>query len=251
MLRATPYAIPDAIPIAVTEAGDNVYLDEFSARDESLVPSPSGAEWFPFTKNRFSIFIAGVPNAGKSYFTAQLLKLFPETYEVLLFTDLEENDANFKDIKQKVWKIKMKPEILKKINMDVIRARVKNPICVFDDIDKMSSPTISKLTKDLLHSILLKGRGHDHSADIHCIVTYHALNGGLETKTLIENCEYLCLFPLSTLFRQMEYFLSKVGLKTKEIHDLVDFCKKRGIRKIIIKKTAPLYIITQNFIKLI
>ena len=255
MIRVSPYPIPlpGTKPIACTEYNEQALYDDRLPFNTSPVSSYSGAEWLPIPNGRFSLYVAGVPNAGKSYFTAQILKLFPKNYEVLLFSALDEKDSNFDDIPQKIWKINIFSEKFNELNLATIKKLVKNPICVFDDYDDIPDPKVAKSVLGLLNEILLKGRAHEKgSSDVHIIITSHFLNNSLKTKGPIENCDFLCVFPLSTLQSQMELLLcTKVGISKKDLLELISFCKNNKIRKIIVKKTAPQFIITQNLIRLL
>ena len=60
--------------------------------------SLTGADWRPVFNDRMTMFIAGAPGAGKSYLAKQMINLLPSTYDILLFTALEEKDGNFDDL---------------------------------------------------------------------------------------------------------------------------------------------------------
>ena len=121
-------------PIAKTEAGDVAYyttehVDDYDlVSDEDLYGKPqasfTGAEWMPCFNDRMTVFISGVPGAGKSWLAKDLIGLLPSTYDILLFTALEEKDGNFESLgKERLFKIKMTPENLEKINLAEIRKR--------------------------------------------------------------------------------------------------------------------------------
>ena len=90
--------------------------------------SLTGTDWRPVFNDRMTMFIAGAPGAGKSYLAKQMINLLPPTYDILLFTALEEKDGNFEDLgKERLYKIKMTPETLSKITLAEIRSRAKSP----------------------------------------------------------------------------------------------------------------------------
>lgn len=218
--------------------------------------SLSGEEWNPAITNlgRLTAFIPGNPGAGKSFLANQLIELLPQNSEVLLFTALEEEDGNFADLKDRLYKIKMTPENLRQITLSNIRKFSKNPILLFDDIDKIRDKQVEKLTYALLEDALANGRGHkkhDGKGDIHVIVTSHSLNDYKKTKYTLENSDYVAIFPQSTTYAQMRRLFEKIGL-TKEMCDHVMELGKRGdVRRVIIRKVAPMYIITGDSITLI
>ena len=90
--------------------------------------SLTGADWQPCFNDRMTMFIAGTPGAGKSYLAKQMINLLPSSYDILLFTALEEKDGNFDDLgKERLYKIKMTPEVLSTITLAEIRKRAKSP----------------------------------------------------------------------------------------------------------------------------
>lgn len=200
------------------------------------------------------MFIAGNPGAGKSYFASEIIDLFPEDSEVLLFTGLEEKDGNFDHLKGKLYKIKMTEENLSRLTLSEIRRRCRNPILLFDDIDKIRDKKIEKLTFALLEDALANGRGHrkhDGEGDIHVIVTSHALNDYRKTKYTLENSDYIVVFPGSTTFKQLQLMFKKLGLAEELCREMYDIGKKGLARSVVIHKTTPMFLIAGPLIKLI
>lgn len=251
------------IPIANTEEGEIVYFKEpdvemlrqidpkkrrslmRSLRKKERIYSESGQVWLPdfLATGRASVFVAGSPGVGKSYFVARCLETFPEDYKVMLFTALTEEDDNFKDLPQEIFKVKMVPEILRKINLATLRNRSKNLILVFDDFDNIPKGKILSEVQRILHDALANGRAHsdDESEDrnIHVFVTTHALNDYMKTKYLLENSNYVVLFPQGTTFCQLLRMGQKIGLSQAQVTEL----RNSGERSVIIHKVPPLYVI--------
>lgn len=219
--------------------------------------SESGCNWYPeiLENGRLTMFIAGNPGAGKSYLAKELIEELPEEFEVLLFTALEEDDGNFKDLGSRLHKVKMVPDVLKRITLSEIRKRSKYPvILLFDDIDKIRDKSVEKLTYAILEDALANGRGHrthDGAGDIHTIVTSHSLNDYKKTKYSLENSDYVSLFPGSTTKAQYDRMFQKLGLPSYLCEKTYDLGKKGQIRSVIIKKVAPMYIIYGDAIELI
>lgn len=254
MIRVYPTPIPSPNRLAVTAYGETAVYDERGPHDDEEVSSFSGEDWLPFPSTRLTIFIPGIPGAGKSYLTKEIISLYPESAQVILFTALEEDDDNFKGLPQTIWKIKLNEKNLKEITLSKLRERIpdKVKIAVFDDIDKIRNSKINELVQKLMADILVNGRGHKNKIDdIHFIATTHTLNDYQKTKYLTENCEYIALFPLSTLEKQMIVLTDKIGLDKKTTQILTSFCKENSIRRMIIKKTAPQIIIIGHLIKLL
>lgn len=249
-------------PIAYTPSGDTAYyvdpetvsgvIDIDDTKREAF--SPSGEPWYPnIYSHRFTIFIPGNPGAGKSYLASDLINMFPRDHEIILFTALDEEDGNFDIFKDRMYKIRMEPENLEKINLTTIRKHCKHPILLFDDIDKIRDKRVEKLTYAILEDALANGRGHrkhDGVGDVHTVVTSHALNDYRKTKYTLENSDYIALFPGSTTYRQFETMFKKLGLSDELCKEMFDLGKK-GVRSIIIHKVSPMYLIAGPLIKLL
>ena len=241
------------------------YIDPALMRDtgmlgevkiEKTAESPSGDEWFPsiLDNGRLTAFIPGNPGAGKSYLAKELINLLPSDYDVLLFTALEEEDGNFADLKQKLHKIRMEPENLKRLTLSTIRKVSRHPVLLFDDIDKIRDKEVEKLTFAILEDALANGRGHkahDGEGDIHVIVTTHSLNDYRKTKYTLENSDYVAVFPASTTYVQLRRLFEKMGLDKDLCDRVVEAGKGCMIRRAIIHKVSPMYIIIGGTIELL
>ena len=113
--------------------------------------------------------------------------------------------------------------------------------CIFDDIDKIRDPTVSKLTIALLDNIVANGRSHG-GKQINVIVTSHALNDYRKTKYSLENCEYWVIFPAKTIKMQVTTLLKKIGLEKENLYHE---------DRLIIHHSVPLFIITSRSIRLL
>lgn len=251
--------------LARTRYGEKAYyLDHRFAENFSMplmseplpVSSFSGSEWLPdmLSNGRVSIFIAGNPGAGKSYLAKDIIRTLPKDYDVILFTALEENDGNFEEFKDRLYKVKMTPENLKRITLSAIRKRGKHPVLLFDDIDKIRDKTVEKLTYAILEDALANGRGHtkhDGEGDIHVITTSHCMNDYKKTKYAIENSDYVAVFPQSSTQTQLERLFLKLGLDKEWVKKVMYLGRRSDVRRVIIKKFTPMYIITSHTIELI
>lgn len=253
--------------LAKTEVGERAMY--VNPRDlHILVPpgsdtafSPSEEEWYPSILNngRLTAFIPGNPGAGKSYLANELINLLPDDYQVLLFTAVTEDDGNFSALGDRLHKIRLEPENLSRMTLSTIRSVCDHPILLFDDIDKIRDKAVEKLVFSILEDALANGRDHSKNGDddkrgerdIHVIVTSHSLNDYRKTKYTLENSDYVAVFPQSTTYMQMKRLFEKLGL-TKELCDRVIQSGKSGqVRRVIIHKVAPMYIIIGDEISLI
>ena len=250
-------------PCGAGESGDDSGSDmddDFSSDDymhERPLTSFTGANWRPTFKDRMTMFIAGTPGAGKSYLAKEMINLLPATYNILLFTALDEKDGNFSDLGEgRLFKIKMAPDVLSKVTLAEIRKRATSPqtILLFDDVDKIRDPKVQNLTFAVMNDALANGRGHEKhngEGDIHVICTSHSLNDYQKTKYTFENSNYVALFPGTTPTLQMYRMFDKLGLDKKLCQKMMRLGRKQEIRSIIIHKVVPMYMIFGNKIMLL
>lgn len=251
--------------LAVTRSGERAYyIDPMDIRKLGIEYDPSrtrgiaesGDEWFPsiLDNGRLTAFIAGIPGAGKSYLAAELIQSLPADYQVLLFTTITEMDGNFRPFASRVHKIRMEVENIKKMTLSVIRRVCRHPILLFDDVDKIADEKLASAVVKLMGDALANGRGHerhDGVGDIHVICTSHALNDYRNTKYSLENSEYVAVFPGSTTFAQLLLLFTKMGLDRDLCRKVFDLGKKCAVRRVIIRKVAPQYMIIGNEISLL
>ena len=258
-------------PIAATDAGDEAYYttsygskfgensdseDDDEDFDLSIHGRPltsiTGADWHPCFNDRLTMFIAGTPGAGKSYLAKQMIKLLPDNFDILLFTALEERDGNFEDLgKNRLYKIRMTPEVLSSINLSEIRQRTKGnqTILLFDDVDKIRDSKVQNHVFALMNDALANGRGHekhDGTGDIHVICTSHSANDYQKTKYTFENSNYVALFPGTTPPLQVHRMFDKLGLSKELCNQMIKLARAQKIRSVIIHKVVPMYMIFGN-----
>lgn len=234
--------------------------DDITSRDflyGKPVQSLSGADWHPHLNERLTMFIAGAPGAGKSYLAKQMIKLLPSSIPILLFTALSEKDGNFDELgKDRIYKIKMTPEVLSSITLEEIRKKCQSSqaILLFDDIDNIHSNKIQNLTFGIMNDALANGRGHekhDGNGDLNVICTSHAANDYTKTKYMFENSNYVALFPGATPPMQMYRMFDKMGLDKDLCMRMIKLARSQKIRSIIIHKIVPMYMIFGNKIMLL
>lgn len=250
--------IDGAVLLATTPLNEQAwYFPPGTCEGEEGACSASGEDWVPafLQSGRMTMFVAGNPGAGKSYLSKEMILSLPQSYKVLLFTALSEDDGNFRDIgEDRLFKVRMEPDNLKNITLEAIRARCKNCILLFDDVDKIRDKTVEKLTFAIMEDALANGRQHrthDGEGDIHVIATSHALNDYKKTKYTLENSDYVALFPGSTTKAQYDRMFSKLGLSQEICDETFERGKRGEVRSIIIHKSAPMYIIAGDTIHLI
>lgn len=213
--------------------------------------------WRPVFNDRMTMFIAGTPGAGKSYLAKEMINLLPRDIKILLFTALEENDGNFDELgTDRIFKIKMVPDVLSKITLAEIRERAggKQAILLFDDVDKIRDPKVQNLTFAIMNDALANGRGHtkhDGTGDLHVICTSHSANDYQKTKYTFENSNYVALFPGTTPPLQMYRMFDKLGLDKELCKQMIHLARTQRIRSVIIHKVVPMYMIFGDKIMLL
>ena len=233
--------------------GESFIIERINKPQRSI----TGAHWRPCFNDRLTMFIAGAPGAGKSYLAKEMIGLLPADVQVLLFTALEEKDGNFDELgTDRLFKIKMTPEILSGITLSGIREKMKGTqiLLLFDDVDKIRDSKIQNLVFALMNDALANGRGHerhDGTGDIHVICTSHSANDYQKTKYTFENSNYVALFPGTTPVLQMHRMFDKLGLEKSLCDKMIRLGRSQQIRSIIVHKVVPLYIIFGDKIMLL
>lgn len=218
--------------LAESPTGERITLPEL-AKSQIIYKK----DLLPVFGERLSFFIAGPPGCGKSTTAGDLLDLRPLKNRYL-FSDVSQDRA-FEGIDLR--RVIMKKEILESLTLDVLTEE-GDCWCVFDDVDKIRDPTVSRLTLSLLDNIVANGRSHG-GKQINVIVTSHALNDYRKTKYSLENCDYWIIFPTKTIRLQVTTLLKKIGLEKDE--------SLYKVSRLIIHHSVPLFCITDSFIKLI
>ena len=239
------------------EMDDDDEMEDEEDFGHQVVQSFTGAPWQPIFNDRMTMFIAGTPGAGKSYLAKQMINILPKDFDILLFTALDEKDGNFDELgKDRLFKIKMTPEVLKTITLAEIRkrSRSRQTILLFDDVDKIRDPKVQAATFAIMNDALANGRGHEKhngDADLHILCTSHSLNDYQKTKYTFENSNYVALFPGTTPPLKMYRMFDKLGLDKKLCMKMMRLGRKQEIRSVIIHKVVPMYMIYGDKIMLL
>lgn len=218
--------------IAISRSGEVISKIELETEKSIFVN-----DLIPIYGERLSYFIAGPPGCGKSTTAAQILSLFP-SLPIFLFTDIEEEDRAFSDLP--IRKMKMDADLLTELKPSMLCEK-SDCWVVFDDIDKIRDPKLSKVLISLMDNIIANGRAHS-GHNIHVIVTSHSLSDYRKTKYMIENCSYWVVFPSKTINSQLKRLLSKMDLEKMNLKDY---------DRVFIHQTTPLFIVSPFFISLI
>lgn len=213
--------------LAVNPEGDVV-------KPEELAYGPIlGHGFIPIYGERLSYFIAGPPGCGKSTTAAEILSIFP-TLPIFLFSDVSEDRA-FDGLP--IIRMKMEADLITELTPEMLCEK-KDCWVVFDDIDKIREPSVSKALLSLMDNIIANGRSHGGHT-INVIVTSHSLSDYKKTKYMIENCNYWVIFPSETVDSQLKRLLTKAGLEKMPL---------KHYHRVFVHQRTPLFIVTDDCI---
>jgi hypothetical protein len=225
-----------------------VYISSEDGNDEDEIMKAEASHKFvplPFVEKnqRDALFISAPSGAGKSRFSAEYilnmrkLKQFKKA-PVILFSASRNDDPAYKDIKN-FHKVDIYSPELGLLDIQDL----ENSICLFDDFDQVSDKSILKFLRDILKQILELGRKLNIS--VICIV--HDTLQGNHTKPLIFECNSVVLYPKFSFRTASQFLKNYLGFGKEEILSL----KKRKGRFVFIRKSIPLYQITEDEVKVL
>jgi len=198
--------------------------DDISATHKDIkLPTNQTFQMIPTDKERDIIYITGQSGSGKSYFT----KLFADEYkkkykkrEIYLFSAIDDDESidSIKDLK---------------------RINIKDSMCIFDDVDTITSKQIRNKVFGILNMILQCGR----HANISVVYTSHICCAGAETKLILSEAHAVVIFPKTMGNRSLKYLCdSYFGMDKEQIQKI----KQIGGRHAIIHKTYPMVVMGAN-----
>jgi type II secretory pathway predicted ATPase ExeA len=204
-------------------------------KDTSVeLPEDSCFELIPTLdeNNRDVIRVAGQSGSGKSYW----VKKFAENYQkiwpdrnVYLISQLEE-DATLDSMKNPPKRIS-----IQSLMDDFPHIDEFTKCCViFDDIDSLESKLL-KVVLRLIDTLAIQGR---HTQTTLCVISHH-LTDYSRSRLLLNECQYMVLYPMATAQKALSYVCTNYGgLSNDDIKDL----KKLGRWVVIYKNFPPLVI---------
>lgn len=161
----------------------------------------------PNINKRECYYISGCAGSGKSRFTAMYIrqwrKIFPEGM-VYLFSDKEYDPAydNIDLERVNIRDLVKNPQSINELNFN-------NALVIFDDIDTIMDPKMSKIVYGLQKKVLELCRQYN----TYNININHLSNEGYKTKIFFNECDKYVFFPGFGNEQQLDYFLSKsIGL---------------------------------------
>jgi len=193
------------------------------------------------------VLATGPSGAGKTTFCAEMiihyLSLFPDR-KVFIISSLEE-DVTLEPLQEyfeeNIIRFNL-PEMFLDENSEIDPDTLASSMVFFDDVDTLINPHLR--TKVLtFRDFLLEQHRH---FNIFLLMTTHLMSNFRETRRLLNETRKIVVFPGSGADYHILNFLTKfVGIGMRRAKEIVNKTDNHT-RWVMISKTAPLYMITEN-----
>jgi hypothetical protein len=183
----------------------------------------------PRTDSRECIYIAGPSGSGKSTYTAnyarEYKKIFPKN-KIIVFSRVDHDDVIDK---LKPIRILINDELIKD---PISPNELANSLVIFDDTDTIPDKALKTAITNLKNDLLETGR-HE---DIYVAITSHLISNYRETRTVLNECHSITLFPAGGSTYSIKYVLKNYGgLTPNEVSKAISLPS----RWVTLKKTFP------------
>jgi hypothetical protein len=186
---------------------------------------------FDTTKERSVFMVSGMSGSGKSYYTANLCKMYHEQYpdnKIFLFSNKKADPAF--DVLEYIYRISIDDSLLEdKLTLD----EIKNSLVLYDDVEFTANKQIDAELTRLSDLILQQGR----SMKISFVYITHQSNNYKATKNILNECHSVTIFPAMTTRYSLKYLLNNYFGFTKPVIEKI--CKLPS-RWVNISKSPPL-----------
>lgn len=186
-----------------------------------------------------SICLIAPSEGGKTFLAKEICKFDVRKRPVIVFSKIDDDESLREltklrtpaDKKSRLIKIPLHSEdqLLDLPNNEDL----KGSICLFDDIDSFPAD-IAQFLREYRDSILESGRHQN----ITVISTSHILNNFTKTKTMLNECEWVCLFPASNKRHAFSFLKDRFGLEKHEATFFINKAMQSG-RYLCMKLSAP------------
>ena len=189
----------------------------------------------------FSFGVFGSSGVGKSYFIGQFLLEFRKKYKtrpIYIFSPVKDDPAF----------LKAKP-IYIKIDDSILTDPLQTPeftdgLVVFDDLESVNKKYYATIL-DFRDKCLEVGR---HNG-IQTISISHTIQGGNTTKKVINESDYVCVFPRSNFSAIQKLCVNHYGFGKADIQYIKNIGKTS--RWVVIKRSYPSVIISEREVKIV
>lgn len=202
---------------------------EFVLHDGEIIPIPR-------IESTSRVYVCGPTGSGKSVFTAKYSEEFKKIYpkrKIFVFSDVDK-DAVIDKLKP--IRIKLDNEI---VDNPIHADEVKDSLCIFDDIDSIQNKKVSDAICSFRDALLKRGR-HEN---VNVVVTGHQVTNYKDTRTILNECNYVCFFPKSGSTHGIKYMLKTyMGMNLDQINRIFELPS----RWVCIHKNYPLFVLYSN-----
>jgi Cdc6-like AAA superfamily ATPase len=239
-------------PIAIIQGGENdgkiICIDENKKDgfDDIFLDEQEKSKFKPILdlKNRSVNYIAGPSGSGKTTQAVNLikdyLKIFPKSDFYLFSRTDYKNDPAFKGMK--ISQIKIDESLLNN-PIDIEKELGEKSILLFDDCNTIQDQKLKVYIENLINDIMETGR----KLDITLVLTNHLVipNERKFARTVMNEVQYITLFPKSGSSQQMTYVLKTYfGLNKKQITKILNL----DSRWVTIIKQYPMTVLSEKCI---
>lgn len=223
--------------------------DELSLKDPESIMIP-----IPNPLRRDIIYVTGPSGSGKSYWCRMYAKMFLSTQDeegyIRLFSKVID-DPSLEGLP--ISTIMLDDEYLNTplplSSLDnsedgtIPEEEIEPSLFMYDDIDTVSKKKIRDKIKGERDDVLQIGRHNN----IYALITSHNITKGLETKTILNECTSLVVFP-NTNNQQIKYALGKYAdLSDSDIKKIIDL----GSRWVMVNRVMPRYVLHEHGVYLL
>ncbi len=168
-------------------------------------------------------YITGMSGSGKSSYINEILPSYINAYKgkrkILLFSN-KEQDPSYKN--EKIIRIKLDEDLLTE---PLTLEELKNKFIIFDDIEGVPNKKIMQEMDRLRDLILQQGRQYN----ITFAYVSHLANNYKQTRTILNECHSITIFPYMTTAYSLKYLLERYFGLDKEAIKKINSLNSRWI----------------------
>jgi GTPase SAR1 family protein len=190
--------------------------------------------------SRIGVF--GPSNVGKSTWISSFIKKYIELYpknHIYIFSP-KLDDPAFKGIKNLDY-IKLDSSV---VETPFEVGEFRNSICLFDDIESITDKAINMAVRRFRDQCYEIGRA---PSNITTIAVHHVILANEKTKIILNESDEVVLFPKSN-FSAIESLCRRYYGMTK---DQLNYIKDIPSRWVVVKRSYPTTIISENAVKVL
>lgn len=210
---------------SIGENGKSDHID-FEEKDKNGYGKVLNTPVFTTEKNRETnrdiVYICGKNGSGKSYYAGEYVSLYAKMFpddKIVLITRLSEDTTFTKlGIEKRLHRIVVSDKILQdKFELDDF----KHSLVIMDDVDSSkNSKELKKYIHRLRDDLIENGRHHL----INMLITSHQITNYKDTRTVLDECSCIVLFPNMNIpyqiDRVLKTYFSMNSNQRKKIFDL-------------------------------